>query len=393
MYDLLLRNGILLDPGSGLSRRGDLAVREGRIAAQLPPASTAVAREVFDVAGNYLCPGLIDLHGHFYTGVSFLGVSADSACLARGVTTAVDAGSAGAWTYGGFRDFIFARSQTRLRAMLNISAIGMIGDLERQPRLGELEELRHLDVAAAVEVIQAHRDQVIAVKVRLTDSIAANGQNEWAALRKARAVADTTGLPLMVHTPLSSLPLERILAELRSGDLLTHCYHAHRCGIFDEQLRVLPAVREKTVAGLLLDVGHGRGSFSFAHARRGLEQGLPPDIISSDLHTYNLHGPVFDLMTTLNKFLHLGLSLPEVVRRATTNPARICGLKDEIGSLRPGSCADLVVLRELTGEFPLCDSGDVVEIARRQIEPVAVFRAGQPVPVLPRPAAGPPVLR
>ena len=206
------------------------------------------------------------------------------------------------------------------------------------------------------------------------------------ALLRAREAAEAVRLPLMVHSPVSSIPTERILDELRPGDILTHCVHGHGAGgIMDDDLKVLPAVRGKVEQGLRLDVGHGRGSFTFRVARAALEQGVVPGTISSDLHTYNLQGPVFDLVTTMDKFLHMGMELSEVVRRVTSTPAEVLGMPEEIGTLKPGAFADIAVLEMQEGEFDLTDTFGVTETGHYHLEPRYIFRGGQQVGVLPRP--------
>jgi dihydroorotase len=257
--------------------------------------------------------------------------------------------------------------------------------VESDPPLGELEELRYCDVGAATRIVESNRDRILGIKIRLSDNLAAGGKNELPALLRAREVCEAVALPLMVHSPLSSLPIEKILAELRPGDVLTHCFHGHRCGILDADQNVLPAVRDKVEKGLLLDVGHGRGSFTFDVARAALKQGVLPHSISSDLHRYNLHGPVFDLVTTINKFLHLGVEVDEALRRVTATPAQFVGMPGQIGSLQPGAFADIVVLKEEQGEFRFTDAFGVTETSRRRLEPRIVLRAGRQVGILPKP--------
>ena len=386
MYDLIIRNGTLVDPAQGINTQKDIALTGGRVAAVIDPGSGVAAKHTLDVRGLYVLPGLIDLHVHVFSGVSHYGIDVDPTCLARGVTTVLDAGSSGALTFPGFRKFIIDVSQTRLYALLNISAMGMVSGSETIPPLGELEDLRYSNVETAVRMIEANRDRILGVKVRLSNFLAADGKNELQALLRAREAAEAVRLPLMVHSPLSSIPTERILDELRPGDILTHCVHGHGAGgIMSDDLKVLPAVRKKVEQGLRLDVGHGRGSFTFRVARAVLEQGVFPGTISSDLHTYNLHGPVFDLVTTMDKFLHIGMELYEVVRRVTSTPAEVLDMPEEIGTLKPGAYADIVVLEMQEGEFDLTDTFGVTETGHYHLEPRYIFRGGRQVGVLPRP--------
>ncbi len=386
MYDLIIRNGTLVDPAQGINTQKDIALTGGRVAAVLEPNTEVEAKHTLDVRGLYVVPGLIDLHVHVFSGVTHYGIDVDPTCLARGVTTVLDAGSSGALTFPGFRKFVIDASQTRLYALLNISAMGLVSGAETVPPLGELEDLRYVDVESAVRMIEANRDRILGVKVRLSNFLANDGKNEIPALLRAREAAEAVRLPLMVHSPVSSIPTERILDELRPGDILTHCVHGHGAGgIMDDDLKVLPAVRKKVEQGLRLDVGHGRGSFTFRVARAALEQGVVPGTISSDLHTYNLHGPVFDLVTTMDKFLHIGMDLFEVVRRVTSTPAEVLGMPDEIGTLKPGAFADIAVLEMQDGEFDLTDTFGITETGHTHLEPRYIFRGGQQVGVLPRP--------
>lgn len=386
MHDLIIRNGTLVDPAQGINTQKDIALTGGRVSAVIDPGSGVAAKHTLDVRGLYVLPGLIDLHVHVFSGVSHYGIDVDPTCLARGVTTVLDAGSSGALTFPGFRKFIIDVSQTRLYALLNISAMGMVSGSETIPPLGELEDLRYSNVETAVRMIEENRDRILGVKVRLSNFLAADGKNELQALLRAREAAEAVRLPLMVHSPLSSIPTERILDELRPGDILTHCVHGHGAGgIMSDDLKVLPAVRKKVEQGLRLDVGHGRGSFTFRVARATLEQGVVPGTISSDLHTYNLHGPVFDLVTTMDKFLHIGMELYEVVRRVTSTPAEVLDMPEEIGTLKPGAYADIVVLEMQEGEFDLTDTFGITETGHYHLEPRYIFRGGRQVGVLPRP--------
>ena len=385
MYDLLLKNGTLVDPTTNLHRVGDLGINGPLVASVLDASSGATARRVQDVSGLYVMPGFIDLHVHVFSGVTHYGIDVDPTCLGRGVTTALDAGSAGALTFPGFRQFVIDVSQTRLFAMLNISALGLVPDATSGIQMGELEDLRYVDVKEATRVIEANRDKILGVKIRLSDNLAAGGENEMPALLRAREAADAVGLPLMIHTPLSSLSMTQVLNELRPGDVLTHSFHGHRCGILDSEMKVLPEIRKKVDEGLLLDIGHGQGSFTYEVARAAMSQGVIPHTISSDLHAYNLNGPVFDLVTTINKFLHLGMELDGAIRRVTTIPAQFLKMEDKIGTLKDGAVADIVVVEMMEGAFEMTDAFGETEIGGIQLEPRFIFRNGRQVGVAKKP--------
>jgi dihydroorotase len=367
---LLIRGGTVVDPGAGLHAVRDLRIEDGRIAELGDGLVAPPGAQTVEAAGRLVVPGLIDLHVHVFWGASHYGIEPDPHCLATGTPTVVDAGSAGAHTFPAFRRYVIEVAETRIVPFLNIGATGMIS-----PQVGELEEVRHIDRAAALRTIEAHRDLIRGIKVRLSRELV--GQNARVALRTARATSEAAGLPVMAHVGDTPIPLAEILAELAPGDVVTHCYHGREEGILDERGTVTAAARQAAARGVLFDVGHGKGSFSFAVARRALAQGFRPSTISSDLHVYNLHGPVHDLATTMSKFLSLGLPLDEVIEMTTAAPARVIGAGGELGTLRPGAAADVTLLALVEGPVTLEDTvGEQVEVSLRLV-PAGVVRAGR----------------
>ncbi|MDA0746675.1 MAG: amidohydrolase/deacetylase family metallohydrolase [bacterium] len=369
-YDLLIQGGTLVDPAQNMHAKRDIAISGDRIAAVEEQIFEEEARTVIDAAGKLITPGLIDLHVHVFWGVSHYGIEPDPTCLARGVTTAFDAGSAGADTFPGFKKYVLDVSATRIRAFLHLSSQGMLS-----PDVGELTDLRYADVKRAVQMCEQHKNDIVGIKIRLTENLV--GQNGKEALKRAREVCEATGLPLMVHPNASPVSLPETLAELRPGDILTHCFHQSETGVIAPDGTVRGEVRKACENGLLLDVGHGQGSFSFAVAESAMAQGLYPGTISSDLHIYNLNGPVHDLATTASKFLLLGLSLDETLDKVTAAPARMMGMLNEIGTLRPGTCADLAILDHQSGTFEFTDSLNETRTGEQKLEPVATIRAGR----------------
>ena len=368
--DVLLKNGTILDPSQDVFEASDIAFADGKVLKrgrdlELQGITT---EQTLDVAGKIVTPGFIDLHVHVYPGISHYGIEVDSSCLKRGVTTAVDAGSAGAHTFEGFRRFIIEASRTRLYALLNISSQGMLCD-----EIGELDDIRYAGVSRAVQVCEAHRDVILGVKVRLTPKIV--GDNGREALKRAREAADATRRMLMVHPNGADFPLREILAELRAGDVLTHCFHGMANGILDDSGKVKPEVHRAIERGVLLDVGHGRGSFTFNVARAAISQGIEPHTISSDLHRYNINGPVYDLATTVSKFLYLGFPLQEVIRKVTIAPARAMQC-EQIGTLREGACADATVLDLVEKRCDFTDCEGTTAIGDQKLVPVLVVRQG-----------------
>jgi dihydroorotase len=384
MHDLVIRGGRVVDPSQGLDAVTDVAIDGGRIAALGSGLTQGGVREVLDADGLVVTPGLIDLHTHVYAGVAPLGIEADPHCITRGVTTAVDAGSAGAATFGAFRKYVIDVSATRIKAMLHIASIGMARD-DRSPHpVGELEDIRWARVDWAIDVARAHADVVVGIKVRLGEGqLGSDPENCREALRRTRQAADAVGKPAMIHIGTTPIPLDEILENLNTGDVVTHCYHGRRDGILDEDGKVKRTVRRAAERGIGFDVGHGAGSFSFDVARRGLEQGFEPGTISSDIHTWSVAGPSYDLATTATKFLHLGMPLEKVLRKITEAPAAVIGMAGEIGTLRVGAHADATVLRLAAGEWPLIDTHGVTEMSGRRLEAVKVVRAGKVHPCTP----------
>jgi len=371
MYDLIVKGGTVVDPSQNLHGPRDVAVRERTIEAVEKEISPDQGHEVLDASGHIVTPGLIDLHVHVYPGVSHYGIDADTHCLAHGVTTVVDAGSSGADTFEGFRRYIIDVSATRIFAFLNISSVGMVS-----PRVGELEDLRFADVERAVETIERNRDVIQGVKVRLSKSLV--GENGLEPLKLALRAAQAVKMPVMVHPGNTPRPLSEILAMLRDRDVLTHCFHGSKYGILDEKGDVLETSRDAIRRGVVFDVGHGRGSFSFDIAQKALSQGVVPETISSDLHHYNVFGPVYSLSLTASKFLHLGLTLDETLAKVTSTPAKLLGIEKELGNLRRGSLADIAVFKLKEGSFMFEDSMGKTVVGKQLLEPAAVVKDGRP---------------
>ena len=380
-YDLLIRGGTLLDPAQGIHARRDVAFAGGRVAAVAESLPGDGAASVVNAGGKLVTPGLVDIHVHVFDGVSHYGIPPDPTCLATGATTVVDAGSAGADTFRGFRKYVIDVSQTRILAQLNISSMGMIAH-----EVGELDTLRWANVPKALRTIEANRDVILGVKVRLTRDLIVGAEAGIAPLHLAREAADAAGLPLMVHPQGAWCPsLDDILAVLKKGDIVTHCYHGPtkyhgtEHGVLDERGQVRESVRDAVACGVIFDVGHGQGSFDWEIVEKALVQGLLPTTISSDLHAHNVDGPVFDLATTVAKFLYLGLSLDEALAKVTSVPAQGVKMAGQVGTLAVGAHGDAVVFDLEEGEFPLQDAKLVERTGRRRLVPLTVIKGGRVV--------------
>ena len=375
LYDLLIRGGRVIDPSQGLSAETDIAIRQGKVARIAANIAESEARQVLDARRMIVTPGLVDIHVHVYDGVAPLGIPADPNCIAKGATTVVDAGSAGAHTFPGFRQYVVRVVETRVYALLNISVVGQSTLSDGNP-FGELLDLRYANPKLAIRTIEQNRDLILGVKVRLSKNVA--GENDLCALALAREAADAVGLPLMVHIGGTFSPLPKILAMLKTGDLVTHSFHGREGGILDDRDRVMPEVRRAIESGIMLDVGHGAGSFAFRTAEKAFSQNVLPGTISSDVHQGNVNGPVYDLATTLSKFLHLGMSLEDVIRRATANPANALKFPSGTGSLKVGATADVAVFEIREAPWEMVDSMGEKRPGKWRLKPMATVKGGRP---------------
>lgn len=381
MFDVLIKGGEVIDLGAGYTGQLDVAIQGNRIAAidyTIPPEAAA---HVIDATDQYVTPGLIDLHTHVYHDVTYWGIRPDPIAARTGVTTWVDAGSAGAFTVQGFRRFVVGPARVRIYALLNIAGIGLVA------RTGEHINIDFCDVELCCRLTQLNRDLVCGVKVRIDkDTVGPHGLEP---LRRARQAAERCGVPMMVHIAAGPPLLDEVLPFLRAGDILTHCCTGQTMRILDQRGAISEAVCRAQAAGVILDVGHGAGSFSFEIAEALLSAGYRPDVISSDIHQVSVHGPLFDLPTCLSKFLTLGMSLPEVIGAATFRPAQILGLQSELGTLRPGAYADIALFRLDHGQFHFYDTGMQPREGAHLLRNTLTIVNGHPLPIQPSEPAAP----
>ncbi len=377
-YDLLLRGGRVVDPANGRDARLDVAVSGkhiAEVAADIPPEQAA---RVLDVAGALVTPGIIDMHTHVYRFTvgphSYVeGMHADAHLLASGVTTTVDAGTAGWRNFHDFKVRDIDRSKVRILAYLNIAGEGMV-DAESEQNVADL------DPAITAAVAQAYPDVIVGIKTaHYWTRLPWDAEHApWASVERAVHAGELSGLHVMVdfwpRPPERPYP-DLILEKLRPGDIHTHVF-AQQFPIVDEQGRVYEHMHRARERGVIFDLGHGAGSFWFRNAVPAFRDGFYPDSISTDFHMGNVNGPVLSMATTMSKCLSMGMPLVEVIARSTVAPAREIH-RPELGTLTVGAEADIAVLRHLTGDFGYVDCGRAKMIGHDKLEAILTVRGGE----------------
>lgn len=373
-YDLLLAGGHVIDPANDLDGPMDVAIDDGRIARVASSIPASQAEMVMDVSGLYVTPGLIDLHTHVYysTNVEYgwgggqASIRPDDFSFRAGVTTIVDAGSSGWRTFPAFKRQIIDHARTRVLAFLNIVGDGMRAIVE--------QNVADMDPDLTAMRIRSQRDVLVGVK-----SAHFEGPG-WDSVDRALEAGRLAETPIMVDfgTFRAERPYQELVtSRLRPGDISTHMYLA-RVPMLDDQGSVRPYLFEAQQRGVIFDVGHGAGSFVFHQAVPATQQGFWPNTISTDLHSRNINGGAKDLLSVMSKFLNLGMTLPQAIARATTEPARVIGRAD-LGTLSEGSEADVAVLRLHDGSFGFVDvSGGRLDGAHK-LEGELTIRAGEVV--------------
>jgi dihydroorotase len=373
LSNFLLKGGRLIDPASGRDGSFDVRVRGGivdAIGADLPPDGATV----IDVKGLVVTPGLIDVHLHLMKGLGAFGVNPDVFGVGSGVTTVVDAGSAGHSLLNVFRNYVTDNAKTRVLNYINLSTLGGVTG----PGYSILADPRLIDEEKIAKAVEANRDIIVGIKIMATGG--ALGAQGLKPLERARKLGDSLKLPLLVHIGESwtkdTAPVHvgDVLKYLRPGDIVTHMFTVHPGGLLDGNGKLWPQVRDAKQSGILMDVGHGLHNLNFDVARRVLDQGLQPDGVSTDGHRGNRAGPVYDLPTTMAKLMALGVSLKQVIEMATANAAKLLGRDGDLGTIRVGQPADISVLKSEEREWQAVDSQKGTIPAHQVLLPVYAIR-------------------
>ena len=383
LTNFLLKGGRLIDPASGRDGLFDVRVRGGivdAIGADLPPDGAAV----IDVKDQIVTPGLIDVHLHLMKGLGAFGADPDVFGVGSGVTTVVDAGSAGHSLLNVFRNYVTDNAKTRVLNYINLSTLGGVTG----PGYSILADPRLIDEDKIEKAVEDNRDIIVGIKIMATGG--ALGAQGLKPLERARKLGDSLKLPLLVHIGESwtkdTAPVHvgDVLKYLRAGDIVTHMFTVHPGGLLDGNGKLWPQVRDAKQSGILMDVGHGLHNLNFDIARRVLDQGLHPDGVSTDGHRGNRAGPVYDLPTTMAKLMALGVSLNQVIEMATANAAKLLGRDGDLGTIRTGQPADISVLKLEEREWQAVDSQKGTIPAHQALLPVYAIRRNavyEPLPI------------
>ncbi|MDR3669921.1 MAG: amidohydrolase family protein [Holophaga sp.] len=347
--DVLIRGGEILDPAQGVSGKGDVAIRDGRVVA-VPEGEACTAAQVLNAEGCLVLPGLIDFHAHVFPSGTSIGIHPDSSCLCQGVTTVVDQGSAGVTNFESFMQTTIRPSQTRIFAYLHVSPAG----LATLTRSLEPVDPRIYDLAATRRLMEKYPRHLLGLKIRQSSEIV--GDLGLAPLAATVGMAEALGCGVVVHTTHPPSGVDELAALLRPGDVYTHVYQGKGHTILDASGKVRPGIRAARARGVLFDTADGRGHYAFQVIRAALADGFGPDVISTDVvHSSLFADTVFGLPFVMTKYLNLGLPLFQVVEACTSTPARLLGMPGVLGTLAPGALADVAIFRRKAMELPMQD--------------------------------------
>jgi len=371
-YDLLIKNGHVIDPKNQIDSILDLAIGSGKIAKIAKNIPVTQATKVIDATGLFVTPGLIDIHTHVFVGTrpdkfadGILSLSPDDFTFKSGVTTVVDAGTSGWRNFPLFKNQVIDKSQTRVLAFLNIAGSGMSGDPDQQ-------DINDMDSKLTSLTVQKYPEIIVGIKIGHYEG------NEWTPFKAALEAAQKSDVPLLVECHLPQLPLEEQLNRMRPGDIITHSFEkvSERITVVDEQGHVRPFVLSAQKKGILFDVGHGGAGFWFTQAIPAFKQGLLPNSFGSDLHRYSMNSGMKSMLNIMSKYLNMGMQLKDIILRATWNAAKSIKRSD-LGNLTEGSVADIAVLSLLKGNFGFIDSGGNKLEGNSKLEAELTIRAGK----------------
>src|SRR5436190_5169635 len=371
-YDLLIKSGHVVDPKNRIDGVKDIAVTNGKIAKVADDIPAAQSKKIIDATGLYVVPGLIDIHTHVFVGTKpdkfadgIYSVSPDDFTFKSGVTTVVDAGTSGWRNFPLFKEQVIDKSQTRVLAFINIAGSGMSGKPLQ-------EDLNDMNADSAALVIQKYKDIIVGVKIGHYEG------SDWTPFERALDAGRQSNTPLFVECHLPQFSLEDQLKKMRPGDIITHSFEqvAERMPIVDEHGNVRPFVLAAQKKGVLFDVGHGGAGFWFSQAVPAFQQGLTPNSFGSDLHRFSMNAGMKSVLNIMSKYMAIGMSVEDVVARATWNAARSIK-REDLGNLGEGSVADIAVLSMQNGKFGFIDAAGNRLEGNRKLEAELTVREGK----------------
>ena len=371
-YDLLIKNGRVIDPKNKIDARMDVAIANGKISKVAKDIPATLSKKVIDASGLMVAPGFIDIHTHVFVGSKpdifadgIYSVSADDFSFKSGVTTVVDAGTSGWRNFPTFKANVIDKSQTRILAFLNIAGSGMIGSPGQ-------EDINDMSAQMTSLTIQKNPEIIVGVKIGHYDG------KEWTPFDRAIKAATLARVPLFVECHLPQYSLEDQLTKMRPGDIITHSYEkiTERLSVVDDKGKVRPYVMEAKKKGVLFDVGHGGYGFWFSEAAPSFQQGLIPNTFGTDLHRFSMNSGMKSMLNIMSKYLNMGMDINEIIQRATWNAAQ--SIKhDELGTLSEGAVADIAVISLLNGNFGFIDAGGNKINGSQKLESELTVRAGK----------------
>lgn len=373
MYDLLIKGGRVIDPAQNIDDKLDIAICADKITAVAKEIPSSEGREIVDAGNRLVIPGLIDLHCHIYDSVYHFCLEPDIAGVKQGVTTVVDAGTAGEATFKGLLKFIIPHSKTRIYCLLHLCSFGLMC-------IPELRNWDEINLESFTATIESHLDIIKGVKLRLVGNLVAETGVE--VVKTAKNAVKQFGLPIMIHIgdmdkKVSPTLTQETVSLLEPGDVLTHIYTDIYGGLLRPDGTVMPEIKAAMERGVIMDTACGSASLNFQVAQKSLEQGLIPTTLSTDLTRQNLHGPTYNLPVTMTQFMGLGFDLRQVISMTTINPARVLREESRIGCLKPGMEADVSILELLSGAWELYDSQRKKMEVKQMIMPCMTVKSGQ----------------
>lgn len=371
-YDLLIKNGRVIDPKNNIDAKMDVAISDGKVAKVARDIPVVQSKKNIDATGLIVAPGLIDIHTHVFVGSKpdtfadgINSVSADDFSFKSGVTTVVDAGTSGWRNFSLFKTNVIDRSQTRILAFINIAGSGMSGNPGQQ-------DINDMDINQTALAIQEHRDIIVGVKIGHYEG------GDWTPFDRAMGASKIGNVPLFIECHLPQYSLEDQLNKMRPGDIITHTFEniTERMPVIDEGGKVRAMVMKAKERGVLFDVGHGGYGFWFNQAMPALQQGLTPNTLGTDLHRFSMNAGMKNMLNIMSKYLAMGMEVKDIIQLATWNAAKAIH-REDLGSLSEGSIADVVIISVLKGDFGFIDAGGNKLKGTRKFEAELTLKSGK----------------